>query len=218
MPPGADRTVLILRRMMRKSLGIWAWSAYDPTKAQPGELKFELFDGNDRRIGELAYTSFELKLLSPKRVTMTTPWGIAEIDITGSSPRISLNGHELAQLKGSLLKRGFELVFSEGKSIRFMPLKDGKNDIEFSDGNGSLIGVEEKGVLSDDEAARRIQPTPEEIKMLPKNERPRSVESRNYRQFRVKVAGVLPVKEDDVARTLCIFVSFAMLVDEIPKG
>jgi hypothetical protein len=211
------RTVLILRRMKRKSLSIWSWP-YDPTRARPEELKFDLLDCNGKRIGEIACTSFELKLMSPTKVSMMTPWGEAGIGLDKGGPRITLNGRELAQLKGSLLKRGMELSFPNGVEMSFAPLKGKRNDVRFSDANGSIGGYEENGTLPENEPSRSIQMTPDEIKRLPKGERPHSIETRDFVQYRISSSGVLPVKEEDVVRTLCIFASFGILMDEIPRS
>jgi len=212
-----SRTVLILRRMKRKGLSFWSWP-YDPTKATPEELRFNLLDGNGKRIGEIACTSFQLKLMSPSKVSMMTPWGEAELGLEKGGPRIILNGRELAQLKGSLLKRGMEMLFPNGVKMSFAPLKGTRNDVQFTDANGSIGGYEETGTLPESEPSRSIQMTPDEIKRLPKHERPHSVETREFVQYRISSYGVLPVKEEDVVRTLCIMASVGILMDEIPRA
>jgi hypothetical protein len=214
----SGRTAIILRRMKRKPLSIWAWAAYNPTRAQPGELKFELLDANERRTGEFVYTSFELKLLKPGKVTLMTPWGEAEIDIQESRPRILMSGREIARLGGGLLQKGFDLKFPDGKTVVFKTLKGGKNNIQYAYELGSVTGVEERGTLPEGTPSRSIQMTPEEIKMLPKAERPRSIETRDYVQFRISVSGKLPVNEDDLVHALCVFASFGILLDEISTG
>ncbi len=217
MYSGEMRTALLLRRMKRKSFSIFTWSAYSPTKARPEELKFELLDGNERRIGEFAYTTFNFKLMAPINVAIMTPWGEAAIDYHESTPRISLNGRELASIGSSLLKRGFDLTFPGGRTLKFSHLKGGRNDIQYSDGSGRIDGIEENGVIPEGMTGRSLQLTPEEIKALPKADRPRSIETREYKQFRISTSGTFPVNEEEIVRALAIFASFGMLMEEIPS-
>jgi hypothetical protein len=216
MYSGELRTALIIRRMVREPLSVW--TGYTPLNARPEEVKFDLFDGGDKRIGEFAYLAFELKLLKPMRVALMTPWGEAMVARKDSGPAIMLNGSELAIIGGSLFKRGFDLTFPDGRIMRFIHLKGGRNDIQYSEGSGRIVGVEEKGTLPEGMSSRSIQPTKEEIKMLPKADRPRSIETRNYRQFRISTSGTFPVDEERIVKSLAIFASFGMLMDELPSS
>lgn len=209
------KTALIVRRVLRKSLSIWAWSAYNPTKAQPSELKFDLLDGSQKRIGEIAYTSFQLKLMSPLKVSMTTPWGEASVDYKGTKPRIFLNGREVAVLGGSLFKKGFDLILPNERTLKFSHLNSGKNDVQYSEESGQITGTEESGTLPEGMSGHSIQLTREEIKMIPKADRPRSIETRDFKQFRISTSGTFSVNEEEIVRSLTIFVSYGMLVDEI---
>lgn len=196
---------------------MWRWAAYNPIKARPEELKFAVLDGNEKRIGELAYKSFELKMMAPKKITLMTLWGEAVIGYEKFVPIISLNGLELARLKGSILGREADFMFPGGTSMSFKSQKGKKNDIQFSDGNGGIGGFEEFGTLPEGTPGQSIQMSPEEIKRLPKDDRPRSIETRDFVQYRIMIFGALPVKEEDIVRTLCIFSSLGMLLDEMPK-
>ena len=215
MYSGALRTALVVRRMVRKPLSIW--SNYSPLNAKPEEVKFELLDGNERRVGEFAYTAIELKVLAPTRIALMTPWGEALVTHKKAGPALILNGTELATLGGSILKRGFDLTFPDGRIMKFNHVKGGKNDVQYSEGSGQIVGVEEKGTLPDGTPIRSIQLSKDEIKMMPKEDRPRSVETRNYRQFRISTSGTFPVDEDRIVKSLAIFASFGMLMDEVPS-
>ena len=107
MEPDETSTDCILRRMKRKSFSGWAWNVYNPTKALPEELRFDLLDGHGRNIGQITYTKITLL----KGSEMTTPWGAARIDVGMKGTRVFLGDRELAQFGGHLLKKEMELVF-----------------------------------------------------------------------------------------------------------
>jgi hypothetical protein len=202
--------------MVRKPPSIW--SAYSSLNARPEELKFELLDGNDKRIGEFAYMAFELKVFKPTKVALMTPWGEAIVAHRNTGPAIMLNGSELVAIGGSLFKRGFDLTFPDGRILKINHLKGGRNDIQYSAGSGQIVGIEEKGTLPEGISSRSIQLTKEEIKMLPKADRPHSIETRDYKQFRISTSGTFPVEEDRIIKSLAIFASFGMLMDELPSS
>jgi hypothetical protein len=210
------RTALIVRRMVREPLSVW--KGYSPFNARPEELKFELLDGSDKRIGEFAYMTLELKLLKSLNAALTTPWGEATVTPKKNGPAMTLNGSELATIGGSIFKKGFDLTFPEGRVLKFSLLKGGKNDVQYSEGSGQIVGIEEKGTLPEGTPSRSIRLTKDEIKMLPKEDRPRSIETLNYKQFRISTSGTFTVDEDRIVRSLAIFASFGMLMDEVPSG
>jgi hypothetical protein len=205
-----------LRRMKRKSLGMWPWTGFNPTKARPEELRFEVLDGNKRPIGQLVCQKFELRLRSPK-INMNTPWGDGRIEYSKEGPRVFINDRELAELKSYMLKGRADFVFPDGMVMRFDKVKGRRNDIAYTGADGRVGFFEEEGSLPDGARNRPIPMTPEEIKALPKEDRPRSVETNDYVQYRIDVAGTLPVKEEDIVRALCIFASFGRLMDELPR-
>src|SRR5512137_1951119 len=184
------RTALVIRRMIRKPLSLW--SNYAPLHARPEETRFELLDENGKGVGEFAFTSIEFKMLALLKVALTTPWGEASIVPLESGNAITLNGTELATVGGSVFRKGFSLTFPVGRTLKFDHLASGKNDVQYSEGSGRIIGVEERGTLAEGEPSRSIQLTREEIKMLPKADRPRSIETRNYKQFRILTSGTFP--------------------------
>ena len=211
-----SKTILILRRMIRKSLGMWAWSAFNPAKARPEELRFDLFDGNEKFIGRFVCTKFQLKFLN-LGFTVSTPWGEGRIEFLKGTVRVLLNDRELVQMKGHLFKGGAEFVFPDGKLMQFNKVKGQRNDIIYESTDGYVGFFEEEGTLPEGSGNRPIPMTRDEIKALPKEDRPRSIETNDYIQYRIDVGGTLPVNQDDLARSFCIFAVFGRLLDETPK-
>jgi hypothetical protein len=210
------RTVCILRRMKRKSLGVWAWSAYDPTKAQPEELRFDILDERERITGQLSYDKLDIRFMKIGDSVVRTPWGDGTIGWKDGA-RITLRGRELFTLSGSLLKKGFQLTSPTGTTLIFRPVKGRRNDAEYSDERGHIAVLEEKGRLTAPPPGRPLPLTPQELKALPKSQRPHSVETLEYVQYRVKVAGTLPVPQEDLVATLVMFASFGCLIEEMPS-
>jgi len=212
MEPNEASTNCILRRMKRKSLSGWAWNVYNPTKALPEELRFDLHDEHGWNIGQITYTKITLL----KGSEMTTPWGGARIDVGRGGTGISLGGKELVQLTGHFFKKEVELVFPSGQKMPFTPRKGYKNDIECSDGKGFIGVYEETGTLPEGDPGMKTQMTKEDVKMLPKDQRPRSIETRDYVQYSIKSWGTIPAKKEDLIAALAIFASFGCIVGETP--
>jgi hypothetical protein len=198
--------------MKRQSLGHWAWNSYNPAKALPDELRFDLLDGNEKHMGQFVFG----KIRVLKGVDISTPWGPAAIDWPKGGIRITLAGRELVRLDSAFFKKTVNLKFPDGTTLTFNMKKRTSNDIVFSDGKGSVGFFEESGVLPIGHPGLKVQMTKEEIKRLPKHERPRSIESREYVQYRVMTWGTLPVKLDDLVAALTIFACFGRILDETP--
>jgi len=215
MHPEPAPTICILRRMKRKPLSMWAWSAYNPSKALPQELRFDLLDKDVRNIGTLAYT----KVNFFKGSELSTPWGPAKLafETWKGGLKISLNERELVKLDSHLFSKRMKLIFSTGAMMVFVPRKGFKNDLEFYGDNGYVGIFEEKGVLQEGFLGSQPQLTKDEIKVLPKDQRPKSIETREYRQFRLKASGELPVRLEEATAAMMIFASFGCLVEEIPS-
>jgi len=213
MVSGEARKVLIVRRMKRKSLGIWAWNVYDPTKASSDELKFTLLDENERSIGQLAFTKFAT--IRAKETLLNTPWGEGRIESVKGGVRLVLSGRELATVKVGLFRKELELMFPNSVGMVFRPIKGHKNDIEYSDGKGSVAVFEEKGSLPEGKPSPGPQMTKDEIKMLPKDQRPRSIETRDYVQYRIVTTGIISAKQEDIVAALSIFASLGCIAGEI---
>jgi hypothetical protein len=200
--------------MRRKSLSMWAWSAYNPSTVLPEEVKFDLLDKNERSIGTLVYTKFKFF----KEAELSTPWGPARLafETLKGGLRIFLNEKELAMLDNHLSKGRAELTFSTGPKMVIVAEGGAKNNLELHDDRGSIGVFEEKGVLPKGIPGGRPQFTRDEAKMLPRDQRPKSIETREYRQFRLSTSGVLPVRLEDAVAAMMILVSYACLIEESP--
>ncbi len=199
--------------MHRKTLSIWAWKAYTPKNAQPHELKFELLDGAEKPIGALSYTKYEIT-----KGDLSTPWGPARIAYGKSlmsGPIVTLNDSEFVKMEVHPLKKKIELVFPSGTMMVLSAKKGKKNDLEFLDDKGFLGIYEEKGTLPET-FATEPRLSKDEIRMLPKDQRPRSMETREYTQVRLKTSGELPVRLEEVKIALMILTSWVKLLDEVP--
>src|SRR4030042_320594 len=156
--------VCIVRRMKRRHLSLFTLRPYDPTKANPDELRFDVFDDRERITGQLAYKKLGIRFMKTEDSSMSTPWGEGTIRTSKEGVRILLNGRELFLMGGSLLKRGFELTSPTGVKLLFHPIKGKRNDIEYSDDRGYISVVEEQGRFSAPPPGHALQPTKEEIK------------------------------------------------------
>jgi len=152
-------------------------------KAIPEERWFDILTPNERLIGRLVCTEF-----GPRRSVLRTPWGEASIDSVKGGTRICINGRELVKMSGRLFKSGIHLTFYNGITMTFRPVKGKRNDIEFSDGEGLVWVQEEAGVLQGTRHGGKLQPTMEEMRMMPARQRPRTIESDRY-----STMGRLPV-------------------------
>jgi len=208
---GGARKVLIVRRMKRMPLG-WVY-LYDRTKAGPDELKFSLLDENEKSIGRLTFTKFAT--IRAKETLLNTPWGECSIESVKGGVRLVTGGRELATIKMGLFKKEMEIVFPNSGGMVFHPIKGNKNDIEFSDGKGSVAVFEEKGSLPEGTPGPRPHLTKDEIKMLPKDQRPRSIETRDYVQYRIVTTGIVPVKQEDLEAALAVFASYGCIAGEM---
>lgn len=199
--------------MKRESVGHWAWNVYNPIEARPEELRFDLLDERERNIGEITYG----KMSIPKGVDVTTPWGRAKIEWSKGNVRILLNSKELVRLNMSWLGGKTDFIFQDGVVMQFNRIKGRRSDIEYSDGKGSVKFSEEEGTLPQGQPGLKVQMTKEEIKRLPKGDRPRSIETRDYVQYRITTQGALPLKKKDLFAALTIFAGLGRLLDETPS-
>ena len=216
MVPEDARTVCILRRMKRKSLGFWAWSVYNPAKAGPEELRFDLLDERGRVTGQISYDKLGIAFMKVGESALNTPWGAGTLRYEDGI-HITVGGRELFAMRGSLLKKGLELVSPSGVKLTFYPLGGRRNDIDYSDESCHVAVYEEKGRLDTAPPGRPIPLTMNEIRALPKSDRPRSVETLEYVQYRIKIGGTPPVPVEDLTAALAMFASFGCLVQEMPK-
>jgi len=192
---------------------MWAWKAYTPLKAQPDELKFQLLDESERQTGSIAYASYRAT-----KGELSSPWGQARIAYGKglmSGPIVTLNDKQFISMGIHPLKKKIELTFADGRMIVFGLRKGSKNDIEFLDDKGFIGLYEEKGALPDG-ASSMPQLTKDEVEMLQKDQRPRSIETRKFTQVRLKTSGELPVSLEEIKIALMIVTSWVMLADEIP--
>lgn len=210
------RTVCIVRRMKRKSLGALPWNAYDPTKAQPEELRFDILDDRDRISGQIAFDKFSIRFMKIGQSVLRTPWGEGTIGWKDGWC-MTLRGRELFVLCEPTLKKSIQLRSPMGLILTFRIVGRRRNDIEYADDMGFISVTEEDGQLSAPPPGRPLTLTAQELKALPKNQRPRSVESLNYVQYRIRAAGVLPAPQEDLVAALAMFGSFGRLIEEIPS-
>jgi len=213
MDSGGEKTVRILRRMKRKSISHRPWNVFEPAKALPEELRFDLIDENERIVGEIIYGKASLL----RGVDVTTPWGQAKVEWPKLKVRISLAGQELVRLDLSWLGGKTDFIFRDSMVMQFTQTKGRRCDIEYSAGKGSVNFCEEQGTLPQGQPGLKVQMTEEEIKRLRKCDRPKSVETRDYVQYRITIDGTLPVKNDEVVAALVILAGFLRLMDEAPN-
>ncbi len=215
MPGQETRTLAILRRMKRRSLSSMPWALFTPHKARPDELTFELLNADQRPIGKIVCTKFNMRIPSIE-FTASTPWGEASVRYTKEGPRVFVHDREIALFKSYMLKGKAEFVFPNGTAMHFDKVKGKKNDIVYAGADGRVGFFEEEGALPEGTMGHGIPMTREEIRALPREDRPRSVETGNFVQYRIEIAGKIPVDESDMVKALCVIACFGRLVDEIP--
>lgn len=213
-------TIFILRRMKRTSIGKLPWNSFRPSRAKPEELRFDVLDDKEKVVGRLEYTKVGFNPLKWEHSVMSTPWGegIIRPEKAGFQFRILMDGKELFCLKetGAVLKKGIQLTAPDGVKFDFKLVNLPGSNLEYSDGKGYIGLFEEHGSLAGSPAGHPIALTKEEIKRLPKADRPSSVESLDYVQFRVKAGGVLPPRLDDIVAAIFMWTSYGRLINEIP--
>jgi len=211
------KTILTLRRMRRKSLGFWAWNAFGTAKAHSEELRFDILDGNRKLVGRIVCSNPKMSK-SLEGCALSTPWGEGRIEPLGGEARIILDNRELALWKMDSKKREMLFTFPNGTHIQFEGFKRNRYDIEYRSESGYIGFFREEGTLPEGASNRSVAMSREEIKALPKKDRPRSIETNDYIQFRIDIGGVLPVREDDIIKALCILSVFSRLKDEEPPS
>lgn len=210
-------TLLILRRMTRKMVP-WTRGIYNPMTAQPEELRFQILDKYEKQTGQFEYTKFDVRLVSPSEATLTTPWGAAEVRHKKRKTTVLLNGQELSQVSWSHLKRKMDMAFPNGLILTFREFRGWKLDLRCEDEFRAVRVLEERGTLPEERAQNSFRLTKEDIKKLPRKDRPTSIESADYVQYRITASGMLQVKQEDLVRAICVFASYICLVGEIPSG
>ena len=216
MQAAEAKTIMILRRMKRDPASKLPWRAYNPAKAKPEELRFDVLDEKEKVIGQLAYTKLGFSHFKWEDSVMNTPWGEGVIRPEKYHYRISIDGSELFLMKetGAVLKKGIELTAPNGAKLNFKRTGFPCANIEYSDARGYVAVLEEHGALTIRTGGRPASLTKEEIKMLSKEDRPTSVESLLYVQYRLKTSGALPVRLEDVVAAMFMYVSFQRLIEE----
>jgi hypothetical protein len=215
MPLLEPKMTVILRRMKRKGVSSLPWAPFNPKKASPDELTFELLDAGQRTTGKIVVTKFSVRPTSIG-LTANTPWGQADLRYTKEGPRIYINEREIALFRSYMLKGRAEFVFPDGTIMKFDKVKGRRNDIVYSGQDGRVGIFEERGTLPDGARARPISLSKDEIKMMPKEDRPRSVETDDYVMFRIEVEGKTPVNQEDIIIALSVVACFGRLIEEIP--
>lgn len=212
MEPRGSKTILVVRRRKRKSLVAWPWKVYDPTVAPSAELRFEVMEENERKVGEIVFTKFRVFGTS----TLNTPWGEGSVE-SSVGTKILISGRVLASFKSHIIG-GEKLVatFSNGTEMVFNSRSGHKDDVEYTDGKAYAGIFVENGALPQGARDRTIELTKDEIKRLPRRERPRSTETGVYTQYRIVLEGNPAVERKDITSSLAILVSFAQLMREIP--
>lgn len=212
MEPRGSRTTLVVMRRKRQSLVNWPWKIYDPTTAPSGELRFEVMEENERKVGEIVFTKFRVFGTS----TLNTPWGEGSV-VSHVGTKVLISGRVLASFKSHIIGgERLDATFSNGTEMIFNSRSGHKDDVEYSDGIAYAGIYVEDGALPEGALDQTLDLTKDEIKRLPRRERPRSTETGAYTQYRIVLEGNPPVERKDITSSLAILVSFAQLMKEIP--
>lgn len=173
--------------------------------SSPGERRFEILDESLKTIDHITFDFWE----ENERAEATTPWG----RITASTQdgyfrngragtiKISRDGHVVTILRGHLLRMDFDFP---GRTVMPFKLRPGRFVMRFEGTTGSAGLSIEQGT-SEGEGGRKSHGLAwKEVKALPKENRPNSVEVSSYSQTTVRISGILPVDEKDVVMSLII--------------
>jgi hypothetical protein len=210
MEHGRERVLCILRRFERVSYS--RWSAFNPEKALPQERRFDLLDANEKKTGELCYTSFK----AGNESFVDAPWGQTKTLVKNRLKGIEIieiQGRPVAEVHFSPLKNDVIFTFANGTVMKF-DARIIRSDMEYSGETGAVEVREERGRL---ESERPVSPKlgKDELKNMAKYDRPRSYGNDSYRQWRVLCSGIIPVNEKDVMVALAIYMSELELCAEI---
>ena len=212
MEPRGSRITLLVRRRKRHSLVNWPWRIYDPTMAPSDELRFEVVEENERKVGEIVFTKFRVFGTS----TLNTPWGEGSV-VSHVGTEVLISGRVLASFKSHILGgERLEATFSNGAKMTFNSRSGHKGDVEYTDDKAYAGIFVEEGTLPEGALNRTLGLTKDEIKRLPRRERPRSTETGAYTQYKIVLEGNPPAERKDITSSLAILVSFTQLMMEIP--
>lgn len=173
-------------------------------------------DDRERPIGSIEYSRLPIRFMKLGDTTLETPWGEGLIRNAKTGVTIVLDGRELCVMGGSIAKGGFGLITPKGVRIMFSPVFGRRNDIEFSDGNGYISVNEEVGRLPAPPSGSPLPLSRKEVRQMPKDQRPTSIETLDYVQYRIKAGGTLPVPQQDLVAALAMFASYSCLIREVP--
>lgn len=210
MEQGNERVLCVLRRFTRGSYS--RWSGFNPEKALPQELRFDLLDGNETKTGEIHYISFK----TGKGSLVEAPWGQTKIYPKyrlKSTESIEIQGRPVAEVHFSPLKNDVVFTFANGTVMKF-DAKIIRDDMKYSGETGTVEVKAETGrIESGNTASARL--SKDELRNLAKDERPRSYENDPYRQWRLICSGIIPVDKRDVMVALVMYMSELELVAEV---
>jgi len=210
MEHGNERVLCILRRFTRRSYS--RWSAFNPEKALPQELRFDLLDGNEKKTGEIRFVSFK----TGKGSLVDAPWGQTKIypkHRLKSTESIEIQGRPVAEVHFSPLKNDVVFTFANGTAMKF-DAKIIRADMKYSGETGTVEVKAETGrIETGNTASTRL--SKDGLRNLAKDERPRSYENDSYRQLRLLCSGIIPVDERDVMVAIVMYMSEIELVSEL---
>jgi hypothetical protein len=169
----------------------------------PEERRFELLDESLKTIGHISFDVYE----ELTQAVATTPWGRFDLTTQGGifrngrrgSLSISREGQVVSVLEPHLLRLDFNFP---GRAVMPFKIRPGHFVLKFEGETGSVGVSVEEGTTAGTGGFGAHDRALKEVKALPKENRPNSVEDPSYSQFAITVSGILPVNEDDVIQSL----------------
>ncbi len=206
----SNQVLLILRRYQRKEFSTWQVSH---RYRIPQERVFYILDEGRKKSGEIVYTA-----IGPggRSGTAATPWGQATISIEGGL-RKGRRGYYEIRLSERVISKVFPGItsprfsFPGAPEMSFIWLK--KVGVLYTFQNESCeVTV---SVAKGDDTHRVMTPiSKDELKALPKEDRPSSNETNHYTEFTIRSSGTLPISAIDLTVSLALYLSWDLLAEE----
>jgi len=195
------------------------WKGSFLARTTPEEKTFELLDAAGNRTGQLVYTDYE----EASHAKARTPWGEAGVIAGGGFLRdgtrgfltVALGERAIVGMVPHLLRWDFS--FANGSVMSFK-MRPWGYSLTYSGETGTVRVLQEEGTAPESERSAATLPTGKDLRKLPKEKRPRTIETNQFQQWTISVSGILPVEERDVVASLIMFTSLECLDFENTYG
>jgi len=143
----------------------------------------------------------------------STPWGEAVIAAEAGFLTVILGDRVVATIVTHPLHYDFSFP---GKTVMSFKNRPGRSFLTYTGDTGSVTIPQVKGKDTVPEMQANASLTNNKLERLTKGKGSKSTMSNRYRQWTIRVSGILPVEENDVVFSLIMLISLFCLQEEMP--